>query len=238
MARQRFLKRAVLFCTAGAVMALAQPLVSEPETAEASSSLVETLWNLPIARLLAPIPALPAPPAPVSPISTCKVEPLLPIEDPAALSFEKGDGPEGAVDVHGLVPAMAQALEKFREMVMSAGGSFDLKSAYRPPAYQQHLQDVWYKWLALRNNRQPGCQMLKAEVGEEFARHHLLLTQKPVTSSDHTRGLAFDAAVVLPRFAKLKRRRISLDRMALLAGIKRPDIRRDPVHFKLAVPNW
>ena len=88
--------------------------------------------------------------------------------------------------------------------------------------------------LELRNNREPGCQTLRGQVGEEFARHRLLETQKPVTSSDHTRGLAFDAMVVVPRVAWLKKHRVSLDRLALISGIRRPDVRRDPVHFKLA----
>jgi hypothetical protein len=33
----------------------------------------------------------------------------------------------------------------------------------------------------------------------------------------------------------LRKRRVSLDRLALLAGIKRPDILHDPVHFKLSL---
>ncbi len=28
---------------------------------------------------------------------------------------------------------------------------------------------------------------------------------------------------------------MSLDHLALLAGLKRPDVRRDPVHFKLVI---
>jgi D-alanyl-D-alanine dipeptidase len=131
---------------------------------------------------------------------------------------------------------MAEALEKFRKLVASAGGTFDLKSAYRPLAYQEHLQQVWFKWMReLRFNRQPGCQALRAQVNEEFTRHKLMPTQMPVTDSDHTRGIAFDAAVLMPRLARLKKRRVSLDRLALLAGLRRPDIRHDPVHFKLVI---
>jgi hypothetical protein len=161
------------------------------------------------------------------------VEPLPPIEDKDALSFENATTP----DVGGLKPAMARALEKFRRLVMSVGGSFELKSAYRPPAYQTHLQQVWYKWMELRNDRAPGCQALRAQVESEFIRHDLLESQKPVTDSDHTRGLAFDAAVRVPPAARLQKRRISLDRLALLAGIRRPDVFRDPVHFKLWARN-
>jgi hypothetical protein len=162
----------------------------------------------------------------------CRVTPLPAITDDEALAFEKGISP----DIGALSPAMAGALRKFQQLVSSVGGTFELKSAYRPPSYQAHLQVVWVKWmLELRNNREPGCQTLRRQVGEEFARHRLLETQKPVTSSDHTRGLAFDATVVVPRVAWLKKRRVSLDRLALMAGIQRPDILRDPVHFKLAI---
>jgi hypothetical protein len=130
---------------------------------------------------------------------------------------------------------MARALERFKQLVNQVGGQFELKSAFRPPSYQAHLQQVWYKWMELRNNRDLGCQTLRAQVGDEFTRHRLLETQKPVTDSDHTRGMAFDATVVVPAKATLKRRRVSLDRLALLAGVRRPDIRRDPVHFKLSL---
>jgi D-alanyl-D-alanine dipeptidase len=137
---------------------------------------------------------------------------------------------------------MAQALEKFRRLVTSAGGTFDLKSAYRPLAYQEHLQQVWFKWMReLRFNHQPSCQAIRAQVEDEFTRHKLMPTQMPVTDSDHTRGMAFDAAVMMPmRMVRLKKRRVnvstvSLDRLALMAGLRRPDIRRDPVHFKLVL---
>jgi hypothetical protein len=61
----------------------------------------------------------------------------------------------------------------------------------------------------------------------------LLARQQPVPASDHAVGLAFDAAVALPRAARLNRKRVTVDRLAALAGIKRPNSRRDPVHFKL-----
>jgi D-alanyl-D-alanine dipeptidase len=164
------------------------------------------------------------------------VEPLPELLDAEALHFESEDGP----DTEGLLPAMARALEKFRKLVASAGGTFDLKSAYRPLAYQEHLQQVWFKWMReLRFNRLPGCQALRAQVNEEFTRHKLMPTQMPVTDSDHTRGMAFDAAVMMPRpvrsTTKKRRVTVSLDRLALMAGLKRPDIRRDPVHFKLVI---
>ena len=188
----------------------------------------EELWNLPmVERSTIPQPNLTA-----LTIGNCSVDPLPDITDEDAVQFESQGGP----DTEGLLPEMAEALEKFRKLVTAAGGSFDLKSAYRPLAYQEHLQQVWFKWMReLRFNHQAGCQALRAQVGEEFTRHKLMPTQMPVTDSDHTRGIAIDAAVMMPRPVKTKKRRVSLDHLALLAGLKRPDIRRDPVHFKLAV---
>ncbi len=191
-------------------------------TPYASSNWLETLWNRPDAPSVKLSP----------PQAACAVAPLPAIDDAEALAFENRTSP----DTGGLMPAMARALARFEQLVRSAGGTFELKSAYRPPSYQAHLQAVWLKWIMeLRNNSETGCQTLRAQVGEEFARHRLLEMQKPVTASDHTRGLAFDAAVVLPRVTPPKRRVVSLDRLALLAGIQRPDILRDPVHFKLAI---
>ena len=197
----------------------------------------DDLRNLPVIdRLLIPQPNLnvivfgsPAP--------NCRVAPLPEIDDPAAIQLETDEGP----DTDGLLPAMSEALGKFRRLVMSAGGTFDLKSAFRPVAYQEHLQQVWFKWMReLRFNRQPGCQALRAQVEEEFTRHKLMPTQMPVTDSDHTRGMAFDAAIMLPRLVRVvagRRRRVgpSVDRLALMAGLRRPDIRRDPVHYKLVI---
>jgi hypothetical protein len=190
-------------------------------------------WNLPVLdRVTIPQPNL----APTA-IPNCSVEPLPEIYDAEAVRFENEEGP----NTSGLLPEMAQALEKFRKLVMSAGGTFDLKSAYRPLEYQEHLREVWFKWMReLRYNRQPGCQGLRAQVSEEFTRHKLMPTQMPVTDSDHTRGMAIDAAVMMPHIVRIvaKKRRVispSLDHLALLAGLKRPDIRRDPVHFKLVI---
>jgi len=166
-------------------------------------------------------------------LASCKVAPLPDIEDPEALAFEK-NSESAAADVAELTPDTAQALNTFEDLVTSLGGTFDLKSAYRPPAYQAHLHDVWVKWVKeLRNNHKPGCQALREEVGAEFKRHQLLIRQQPVPSSDHALGLAFDAAVAMPRAARLNRKRVTVDKLAALAGIRRPNSRRDPVHFTL-----
>jgi hypothetical protein len=166
-------------------------------------------------------------------LAGCKVAPLSEIEDPEALSFEN-DAESATANVAGLMPPTAQALKSFKDLVASVGGTFELKSAYRPPLYQAHLREVWVKWVKeLRNNRTAGCQALREDVGAEFTRHQLLLKQQPVPDSDHALGLAFDAAVAMPRAARLNHKRVTVDKLAVLAGVKRSNSRRDPVHFKL-----
>ena len=167
------------------------------------------------------------------PVGVCAVAPLAPIDDPDAQKLEAGGGTLGVADVADMQPAAARALDRFESRVARAGGTMILKSAYRPVPYQRHLQNVWYKWMReLRNNFDPGCQDLRAQVQEEFTRHRLIETQHPVAVSDHTRGLAFDATVELPRNAARGRRRLTLDGLAHLAGLVRPAIVSDPVHFK------
>lgn len=166
-------------------------------------------------------------------LAGCKVAPLHELEDSEALTFEK-NAESAPADVDGLRPDAAHALDTLKEMVTSVGGTFSLKSAYRPEPYQAHLHDVWVKWVKeLRNNRSNGCRALREEVGAEFGRHQLLSRQQPVPASDHALGLAFDAAVSMPRAARLNGKRVTVDKLAALAGTKRPDSRRDPVHFKL-----
>ncbi|HWC97207.1 MAG TPA: hypothetical protein VG456_10665 [Candidatus Sulfopaludibacter sp.] len=205
--------------------------VNQPTVPTDLPSWEEDLRNLPVVRFFTSWfdgPALPA----FDPLQAagCPVTALDPIDDPAALQLEASDGAD-VVDTSDMVPAAARALDRFQSRVRAAGGTIVLKSAYRPSAYQQHLQNVWYKWMTeLRTNSNPSCQVLRAQVQEEFTRHRLMETQHPVAVSDHTRGLAFDAAVFLP--ARSGRRRISLDGLARLAGLARPAIAADPVHFK------
>ena len=55
-------------------------------------------------------------------LAGCKVAPLPEIEDAEALAFEK-DAEPAVVDLRGLMPTMAQALESFKELVNSMGGT-------------------------------------------------------------------------------------------------------------------
>lgn len=234
-----------LWCTLASLavcggLAAAQDLQPAPP-AQQPTSWLQSIWDTPIFRWLAgldPVPSVQAPQAPIfaeiaPPPPPCSIAPLPPITDSAALSFEDHSAP--VVNLDGLTPRTSTALTRFETLVSKRGGSLTLTSAYRPEAYQQHLRDVWYKWMdELKDNQDPACGTLKAQVGDEFVRHQLLPTQHPVTVSDHTLGIGFDAAVLFPvPAAKRRRGRISLDRIAHLAGMMRPDILRDPVHFRL-----
>jgi D-alanyl-D-alanine dipeptidase len=172
--------------------------------------------------------------APVPPPPPCLVDPLSDVSDPEAVEFEAAVGTSGVINTAGLTSVTARALTRFEQIVLSAGGRVELKSAYRPAAYQAHLQEVWDKWMfELRYNADGACAPLQAYVADEFVRHQLLDTQRPVTSSDHTRGLSFDAAVILPAGARFRRRRVGIDSLARMAGVRRPAIAADPVHFRI-----
>jgi hypothetical protein len=221
------------------LVSVAAAQTSNPEPLEPSSWLA-ALWNLPVIRFLFPGPepltlAESAPP-PAPQFPGCSVSPLTELSDVPALTLEAEAGSAGVVIREGLTPRTAEALEDFESNVTRAGGRIEIKSAYRPAAYQDHLQNVWDKWmLELRNNRSGPCAGLKAIVRDEFVRHELLESQRPVPVSDHTLGIGFDAAVALPRAARLNRRRVSIDSLARLSGIVRPAIRRDPVHFRVPI---
>jgi hypothetical protein len=211
------------------------PYMETADAPEVQSSWLDQIWTLPLFRFFAPAAVMEEMETHIA-VSTppCLVESLPAIDDPAALAFEENVGTMAIVELDGLVPSAASALTRFERMVTSAGGVVLLTSAYRPAAYQEHLQAVWDKWMVeMRGNHDANCIELKAQAQYEFVRHSLLESQRPVSSSDHTRGIGFDAAVRLPGRARLNRRRVSVDSLARRAGFHRPAIARDPVHFRL-----
>ena len=132
-----------------------------------------------------------------SPEPPCLLEPLTEITDPVALEFETVRGTSDVVRTDGLTQSASVALVRFESLVSRFGGTMTLTSAYRPPAYQQHLQDVWDKWmLELKASIEPACQQLRDEVYQEFASHGLLESQRPASISDHSRGTGALAARV------------------------------------------
>ncbi len=167
----------------------------------------------------------------------CSVQPLAPVEDATALQFEAGDQ---SASRNGLTRACSRALSLFTKKIVSVGGTIHVTSAWRPAPYQAHLQQVWDKWMVeLRDNTGPSCSDLRNSIASEFSRHALLETQRPAAYSDHTRGTAFDAVVSVPvrivAAARRKRRPvINGDTLALSAGLRRPLIWSDPVHYRLS----
>ena len=158
-----------------------------------TSHWLQSLLKIPIPKFATFVPSMPT-----ASFRIARSRRSTPLWDPRPPSFEASADTMAVVDTSGLTEATAGALARLEQLVASIGGRLELKSAYRPSAYQEHLQEIWDKMRALRRNRQTGCQALRAEISAEFSRHRLLVTQRPVTDSDHTRGVGIDAALVLP----------------------------------------
>jgi len=154
------------------------------------------------------------------PVVACPVSDLPPVTDPEVQVFE--NNPDLS-DTARLTPRMQTALSCL--LTAAAGGSPSVGSAYRPPAYNQHLIDVWEKWVnQLMDDETPACTILKAKIQGHFQRHGLLVTQSPVPNSRHTRGLAVDVTISLPP--------ANIDALARGCGLYRPLPITDRVHFQ------
>jgi len=124
----------------------------------------------------------------------CSVDDLPPITDTEVQTFE--NNPDLS-DETRLTPRMKTELACLK--TAAAAGSPKVGSAYRPPAYNQHLIDVWEKWIyELKENEEPACTALKTKIHGHFQTHKLLETQPPVEGSLHTLGEAVDVTISLP----------------------------------------
>lgn len=154
-------------------------------------------------------------------ISTCPVSDLPEVTDPEILPFE--NNPDLS-DTARLTPRMQTALSCLQ--TAAAAGSPSVGSAYRPPAYNQHLIDVWKKWFELENGENsanPACADRKAKIRGHFQRHKLLESQQPVPGSLHTLGEAVDVTISLPP--------ANIDALAAGCQLRRPKPVKDRVHF-------
>ena len=125
-------------------------------------------------------------------------------------------------DTARLTPRMQTALSCLQ--TAAAAGSPSVGSAYRPPAYNQHLIDVWDKWIyELKEEPDPACADLKAKIQDHFQRHKLLESQPPVPRSLHTLGEAVDVTINLPP--------ANIDALAAGCQLRRPLPVKDRVHF-------
>lgn len=150
----------------------------------------------------------------------CSVADLPPITDRIVQAFEANPN---LSDTANLTPRMQTALSCLQTAVTAAGGTSSVGSAYRPPAYNQHLIDVWDKWDELQDNPELACTALKTRIQEHFQRHGLLETQPPVPGSQHTLGEAVDVTINLPT--------ATIDALATGCQLRRPSPIRDRVHF-------
>lgn len=156
-------------------------------------------------------------------VSTCPVSDLPPVTDPEILPFE--NNPDLS-DTARLTDRMKTELSCLR--TAAAAGSPKVGSAYRPPAYNQHLIDVWKKWSELTTGKystDPACADRKAKIQGHFQRHKLLESQPPVPGSLHTLGEAVDVTISLPP--------ANIDALWPGCHLYRPPALRikDPVHF-------
>src|SRR4029078_12414793 len=98
----------------------------------------------------------------------CAVHPVPEISDAEAMAFEASVGSAAIVNLDGVPPPTPRALSRLERIVAQAGGMMYVTSAYRPSAYQEHLQAVWDKWtFELRDNTSPECQALRSDVHAE-----------------------------------------------------------------------
>lgn len=153
-------------------------------------------------------------------LSSCQVPPLTPLTDADALRFEAANGNIADVDPTNF--HLTTELNCMENAVSNAGGSYNLVSGYRPPAYQTHLREVYDAWQLLENRREPECETLRDEVSDEIQTHNL--AYRPAASSAHSRGDAFDLAIT-----GLSSQQI--DASAQQCGLYRFSPTRDPNHF-------
>lgn len=150
--------------------------------------------------------------------ANCPVDDLPPIIDPEVQAFENN---QNLSDTAHLTSRMQTALSCLQ--TAAAAGSPSVGSAYRPPAYNQHLIDVWEKWRELRRETNPACTDLRARIQGHFQHHQLLVTQPPVLGSLHTQGEAVDVTIDLPA--------ANIDALAAGCQLRRPLPVADRVHF-------
>ncbi len=155
-------------------------------------------------------------------VSECPIEDLPAITDADVQTFENNPNHS---DINRLTPEMQTSLQCLRNAATDMGGTSSVGSAYRPPAYNQHLIQLWGKWVnELRDNTTPSCLDLKNRIQEHFNKHHLLESQSPAPNSRHTQGLAVDVTINLSAH--------DIDALASGCGLYRPLPVTDRVHFQ------
>lgn len=150
----------------------------------------------------------------------CNVPALAPLpDDPVNNALENG-----VLNTDDLSQQTRDAYNCFLPAVAAAGGTVTTSSAYRTPAYQSHLAEVYRAWAALRDNTDCECQQRKSEVQQQFAHHGLgaAAIAPAGMNGRHTTGLAVDMTV----------HGVNPDPIAAGCDLTRRFPLTDPVHFE------
>jgi len=127
------------------------------------------------------------------------------------------------VDEEHLTQETKGALACLRQALQDINGTLDVTSAYRPPEYQQHLQEVYDKYQKVKDWPATKCPSVRQNIMTEWSRHNL--TYRPADDSPHSTGKAFDANWWIPRDTKK-----DIDTLAGDCNLSRP-VSGDPHHF-------
>lgn len=121
----------------------------------------------------------------VVPPACGSIQPLSLLIDPLAVQMENGQ----TVIWANTNPQLQTCVNKF---VSQVGGT--VTSAYRPPAYQNHLWEIRDRWCTqnLQSNSDSACSALKANVSGEFSKHGLSCDRPVAVDSNHSAGTAVD----------------------------------------------
>lgn len=113
-------------------------------------------------------------------------------QDPDTYAFEYENK---RVDTTRLSPRMQEALICLVEKSGTPDTNF-VTSAWRPPAYQAHLREIWEKWRELQKprNKIPACDARISEIYRELRSHEMeeLGTPPAGPNGPHPRGEAID----------------------------------------------
>ena len=129
--------------------------------------------------------------------------------------------PPTTPDIAGLTDGTQTALTCLRREVGTNGGTLTVTSAYRSPAYQAHIQDVYDKYKGVdgrdgvENWPETRCPDVQRNVRDEWDKHKPF-SERPADNSPHSSGTAFDAS-----WGTLNEG-VDIDTLAETCGLSRP----------------
>lgn len=162
---------------------------------------------------LVPPKTCPPPPPPAN--AECPVLPLTALpckeDDPDTYAFEYENR---RLDISRLQPATRRALDCLATNSGMGYQSF-VTSAWRPPAYQGHFQEIYAKWKEIKNNTSAACITIKDDIRAHLFGHSMNNLETPPAPSNgpHPAGRAFDVNTTFIS---------TVDRLSTTCGVYRP----------------